>query len=148
MTHPVGLTVAVTFAVLVVTLSLGHKLADHVLGQTDAQARLKAAPGRAGWAALARHLVAYHAVLVTMVAVALGALGLSLSVLGAAAGLTVSVFSHALWDRRRAVRWLLVRTGSGDFADLADHGLNGMYLADQSLHGASLWLAALVAVLL
>ncbi|CAO5231158.1 DUF3307 domain-containing protein [Frankia sp. AgKG'84/4] len=148
MDHPADMTAAVTFAVLVVTLSLGHKLADHVLGQTDAQARLKSTPGRVGWAALARHLVAYHAVLVVMVTIALVALGLRLSVPGCAAGLAVSMFSHALWDRRRAVRCLLVRTGSGEFADLADHGLNGMYLADQALHGVSLWVAALVAVLL
>ncbi|CAJ60164.1 MULTISPECIES: DUF3307 domain-containing protein [Frankia] len=142
------MTRAVTFAVLVVTLFAAHQLADHVLGQTDAQARLKTTPGPAGWAALGRHLAAYHAVVVVMVTVAAVGLDLRLSAFGAVAGLVISVVSHALWDRRAAVRWLLTRTGGGDFAELADNGMNGMYLADQSLHAASLWLAALVTVLL
>ncbi|MCM3923369.1 DUF3307 domain-containing protein [Frankia sp. AiPs1] len=146
--RPHLMTRAVTFAVLLVTLFAAHQLADHVLGQTDAQARLKTTPGPAGWAALGRHLAAYHAVIVVMVTVAGIGLDLRLSAPGAVAGLTISVVTHALWDRRSAVRWLLTRTGGGDFAELAENGMNGMYLADQSLHAASLWLAALVAVLL
>lgn len=150
-THPwpsglPSVTRAVTFAVLLVTVIQAHRVADHVLGQTDAQAQYKSLPGRVGWAALARHLLAYHLVLAVMAATALAALQLHLSPLGAACGMAVSVGTHALWDRRRAVRWLLVRTGARQFADLADNGMNGMYLADQSLHGASLWLAVLVAV--
>ncbi|SNQ48679.1 conserved membrane hypothetical protein [Frankia canadensis] len=142
------MTRAVTFAVLIVTVLVAHRLADHVLGQTDAQARLKTEPGWLGWAALARHLAAYHAVVIVMATSTLAALHLTLSPVGVAVGLLVSAGSHALWDRRRAGRWLLVRTGGGEFAELAEHGLNGMYLADQSLHGASLWLAVLLAVLL
>lgn len=142
------MTKAVTFAVLLGTLFAAHQVADHVLGQTDAQARAKARPGRPGWTALGRHLAAYHTVVVVMVGITVAALDLRLSALGAGAGLLVSVGTHALWDRRSAVRWLLERTGAADFADLQDHGMNGMYLADQALHSASLWLAALVAVAL
>ncbi|WP_261560376.1 DUF3307 domain-containing protein [Frankia tisae] len=142
------MTRAATFAALLVTLFAAHQLADHVLGQTDTQARLKTTPGPAGWAALGRHLAAYHAVVVVMVAVAVVGLDLRLSASGASAGLLISVLTHALWDRRTAVRWLLTRTGGGNFAKLARNGMNGMYLADQSLHAASLWLAALVATLL
>ncbi len=140
------MTRAVTSAALLVTLFAAHQLADHVLGQTDAQARLKTTPGPAGWATLGRHLAAYHAVVV--VAVTVVGLDLRLSASGASAGLLISVLTHALWDRRTAVRWLLTRTGGGNFAKLARNGMNGMYLADQSLHAASLWLAALVATLL
>lgn len=82
--------------------------------------------------------------MVVMVAVTVAALHVPLSPAGAAAGLAVSVGTHALWDRRRPVRWLLVHTGGARFASLADHGLNGMYLADQALHTASLWLAVLL----
>ncbi len=136
------------FAVLLGTVFAAHQLADHVLGQTDAQAAAKATAGRAGWAALGRHVAQYHLVVVAMVAVTVLALHVPLSPAGAAAGLAVSVGTHLLWDRRRPVRWLLTHLGGRGFADLTDHGLNGMYLADQSLHAASLWLAALVAVLL
>jgi hypothetical protein len=142
------MTRALTFAVLTVTVLVAHRFADHVLGQTDAQARLKAESGRAAWAALGRHLAAYHAVVIVMAGVTLAALRLPVSPLGAGVGLLVSAGSHALWDRRRAVRWVLMRTGSGEFAALTENGMNGMYLADQSLHGASLWLAVLLAVLL
>jgi hypothetical protein len=135
------------FAVLLGTLFPAHQLADHVLGQTDAQAAAKAKPGRTGWAALGRHVAQYHLVVVVMVTTTVLALHVPLSATGAAAGLAVSAGTHLLWDRRRPVRWLLIRCGGRGFADLADHGLNGMYLADQSLHAASLWLAALVAVL-
>ncbi len=135
---------AAVYAALGVTVYAAHQLADHVLGQTDAQAGAKAKPGRAGWAALARHVAQYHAVMIVMVAVTVTVLHVPLSPAGAAAGLAISAGTHLLWDRRRPVRWLLIRCGGRGFADLADHGLNGMYLADQSLHAASLWLAVLL----
>lgn len=135
-----------TYAALGFTLLAAHQLADHVLGQTDAQARTKGKPGREGWAALGRHVGMYHAVMGGMVAVTAQTVGLPVSGCGLAAGLAVSAGTHALWDRRWPVRWVLAHTGSAPFADLADHGMNGAYLADQALHVGCLWLAALVAV--
>ncbi len=139
---------AVTFAVLGVTVYAAHQLADHVLGQTDGQAVAKAGPGRAGWTALGRHIGQYHAVMVVMVTLTVAVLRVPLSPAGAAAGLAISVATHLLWDRRRPVRWLLIHTGGARFADLAAGGMSGMYLADQALHVASLWLAALQAAVI
>ncbi len=141
-------TTAATFAALLGTLYAAHQLADHVAGQTDTQAAAKATRGRRGWTALARHVAAYHLILTVMVTIVWGVLDLSLSAGGVAAGLAVSVVTHAVWDRRTPVRWLLRHTGSPRFADLAAGGLNGMYLADQALHVACLWAAALLAVTL
>ncbi|ORT47186.1 hypothetical protein [Frankia sp. KB5] len=135
-----------TFAALFATAYAAHQLADHVVGQTDAQAAAKAAPGRAGWTALGRHVGAYHAVMAGMVAVTARTVGMPVTGRGLAAGLAVSAATHALWDRRTPVRWIQDHTGSADFARLADHGLNGAYLSDQALHVGSLWAAALVAV--
>lgn len=139
---------AAVFAALGVTVYAAHQLADHVLGQTDAQAGAKASPGLAGWAALGRHVAQYHLVVIAMVTVTVLALHVPLNPTGAAAGLAVSVGTHLLWDRRWPVRWLLIRCGGRQFADLADHGLNGMYLGDQALHIACLWLAALLTAVL
>ncbi|OHV49320.1 DUF3307 domain-containing protein [Pseudofrankia sp. BMG5.36] len=139
---------AATFAALTITAYAAHTLADHVLGQTDRQAAAKALPGRAGWAALARHVGAYHLVMAAMCTVTVAALALPISPAGAAAGLAISIATHTVWDRRTPVRWVLEHTGAARFAALADHGLNGMYLADQALHTACLWAAALTATAL
>ncbi|ADP84826.1 hypothetical protein [Pseudofrankia inefficax] len=137
-----------TFATLAATAYAAHTLADHVLGQTDRQAALKATAGPAGWAALARHIGGYHLILTAMSAAAVAAFGLPISPTGAAAGLALSAATHALWDRRTPVRWVLEHTGARQFAQLADHGLNGLYLSDQALHTACLWAAALATVAL
>ncbi len=141
-------TAATTFAALAATLYAAHQIADHVLGQTDTQAALKATRSRRGWAALARHVTAYHTVMAVMVTIAWAMLDLDLSAVGLAAGLTVSVATHTVWDRRTPVRWVLEHTGARKFAAMADRGLNGMYLADQALHLACLWAAGLLAVTL
>ncbi len=112
-------TTTATFAALLATLYAAHTLADHVLGQTDTQAQAKANPGTAGWYALGRHLAGYHLVVVAMVTTTWAVLDLPLSATGAAAGLAVSVVTHALWDRRWPVAWVLTRTGGRAFADLA-----------------------------
>jgi hypothetical protein len=151
----VNTTTAATFAALLATLYAAHTLADHVLGQTDTQALSKAAPGWAGWYALGRHLAGYHLVLAVMVAVTWSTLALPLSGAGVAAGLAVSVVTHAVWDRRWPVAWVLTHTRARAFADLGlvnEHGevrwRPGMYAADQALHTACLWAAALIAVTL
>jgi hypothetical protein len=135
-----------TFAALFATAYTAHQLADHVAGQTDAQAAAKARPGVEGWSALARHVSAYHAVMAGMVGIAARAVGLPVSARGLAAGLVVSAGTHALWDRRRPVVWLMSRLGSPTFAAMRSDGLNGAYLGDQALHVACLWAAALVTV--
>ncbi|MBE3206767.1 DUF3307 domain-containing protein [Frankia sp. CH37] len=136
------------FAALFATGYAAHQLGDHLTGQTDWLAEHKADRGPVGWAALVGHLAGYHFTQVVMVAVAVAVLDLPLAPAGAAAGLAISVASHGLWDRRAPVRWLLERTGSPGLAATASHGMNGMYVADQALHVACLWAAALAATAL
>jgi hypothetical protein len=135
---------ATVFAAIAVTLYAAHQLADHVLGQTDKQATHKAAPGWHGWRHILTHVGAYHTVMAAMLAVTIGALHLPVTAAGVTAGLTFSALTHAFLDRRWPVRWLLDHTGARSFARLADHGLNGAYLADQALHYTALWAAALL----
>lgn len=139
------MTTAATFAAIAVTLYAGHQLADHVLGQTDRQAREKALPGWRGWRACLAHVLLYHVVLTSMLAVAILALGLDLSDAGRRAGIGFSFATHLFIDRRWPVRWLLEHTGSRFFAS-PEHPLPGVYLADQALHYACLWVAALIMV--
>ncbi|MGY3515101.1 DUF3307 domain-containing protein [Micromonospora sp. PTRAS2] len=136
---------AIVFAVVAATFSAGHQVADHVFGQSDKQAAHKAAPGWDGWRHLLGHVVAYHLVVAVMLAIAIAivALGLPVTVVGLVAGLGFSAVSHAILDRRWPVRWLLIHTGSPDFAD-RQAPICGMYLADQSLHAACLWVSALL----
>lgn len=137
------MTTAATFAAVAVTLYAGHQVADHVLGQTDRQASQKALPGWAGWRADLAHVAQYHLVMGAMLGTAWWVLGLDVSGWGVAAGLGISAATHALLDRRWPVRWLLVHTGSPFFAS-PEHPLPGGYLADQALHYAALWVAALI----
>lgn len=141
-----------TFGTLWAVLAAGHNIADHVLGQTDRQAASKGAPSEAdveagsdphrGWAACLAHVAAYHVVLGVLIAAAWLVLPLDLSWTGVAAGMLFSAGTHAFLDRRWPVRWILQRTGSPKFAELNTGGLNGMYLADQALHGLALLLSA------
>ncbi|MEV5820413.1 DUF3307 domain-containing protein [Micromonospora haikouensis] len=134
---------AIVFAVVAATFSAGHQVADHVFGQSDKQAAHKAAPGWDGWRHLLGHVVAYHLVVAVMLTIAIVALDLPVTVVGIVAGLGFSAVSHAILDRRWPVRWLLIHTGSPDFAD-RQAPICGMYLADQSLHAACLWVSALL----
>lgn len=140
--NSVDLGTLVTFGASWAVLSGTHGLADHVLGQTHAQATGKASPGLPGWLADLRHVAAYHAVMIGAGLLAWLFLPLHWSTPGILAALAWSVGTHALLDRRWPVRWILTHTGSKGFADLADHGLNGMYLSDQSLHTFALLIAA------
>ncbi|MFY1652469.1 DUF3307 domain-containing protein [Solwaraspora sp. WMMB762] len=134
---------AVVFAVVAATLHAAHQLADHVFGQTDAQAANKAAAGLSGWRHLAGHVAAYHLVVAVMLGVTVWVLDLPVSVAGVVAGLAFSAVTHAVLDRRWPVRWILARTGSEAFADRVAPTC-GMYLADQALHYGCLWVAALL----
>ncbi|MFB6396184.1 DUF3307 domain-containing protein [Polymorphospora lycopeni] len=134
---------ALVFAVVAATLYAGHQLADHVLGQSDAQASNKAASGWGGWRHLLGHVGAYHLVLVVMLVITVVVLDLPVTVVGMVAGLSFSAVTHAVLDRRWPVRWILQHTGSADFAD-RQSPICGMYLADQALHYGCLWVSALL----
>ncbi|MEV3970213.1 hypothetical protein AB0K68_19010 [Streptomyces sp. NPDC050698] len=52
--------------------------------------------------------------------------------------------THAFFDRRWPVRWLLGHIGSKGFAELKAAGMNGTYLTDQALHHTALLASALL----
>jgi hypothetical protein len=135
-------TSALAFAVAMATLVAAHQLADHII-QTDTDANAKAAPGLNGWRHLLMHVGTYHLTALVMLIVTAVALRMPLSVTGLIAGLGFSAISHAFLDRRWPVRWILQHTGSAAFAD-RQNPICGMYLADQALHYACLWVAALL----
>ncbi|MBE1580400.1 hypothetical protein ACFORH_43455 [Amycolatopsis roodepoortensis] len=153
------LTTLTTFAASWAVLHVAHHLGDHITGQTDRQAEHKGAPlpeevetgakaRHSGWAANLAHIAQYHLTLLVLGGLAWLVLPLRWSPAGVAAALMVSAVTHALLDRKWPVRWLLEHTGSPAFAALNSGGLNGMYLADQALHGLALGVsAALLAVL-
>nr|BEK65761.1 hypothetical protein KPHV_29880 [Kitasatospora purpeofusca] len=137
-----------TFGAVWAVLSVGHNLADHVLGQTDHQAANKAAPTpeqvtagaspRRGWAACLAHVAQYHAVIAGLYLLVQLAVPLPATLLGATTALVWSAGTHAILDRRWLVRLLLERTGSPNFATLQSGGISGPYLADQALHATAL----------
>ncbi|GAA0897966.1 MULTISPECIES: hypothetical protein [Streptomyces violaceusniger group] len=143
-----------TFGTVWAVLSVGHNLADHVFGQSDHQAANKGAPTaadvadgvspRQGWGACLGHVAQYHLVMAVMLSLVWAVLPLQLSWTGLAAGLVVSAMTHAFFDRRWPVRWLLQHTGSPDFAELRTAGMNGMYLTDQALHHTALLASAVL----
>ncbi|MEU3501590.1 hypothetical protein ABZ726_12710 [Streptomyces hundungensis] len=138
------IAVLATTGTLWAGLAAGHNLADHVAGQTDAQADAKGAPSRdevaagasprRGWAADLKHVAQYHLVLGVIIALMWVVLPLHLTLAGTGAALVLSFTTHAFFDRRWPVRWILEHTRSPEFARLNAGGLNGMYLADQALH--------------
>ncbi|WP_225995083.1 DUF3307 domain-containing protein [Streptomyces arboris] len=146
-----------TFGAVWAVLAVGHNLADHVIGQTDHQAGGKAAPSaaevansvspRRGWGACLGHVAQYHLVMAVMLALVWAVLPLQMSFTGLAAGLAVSAVTHAFFDRRWPVRWLLEHVGSKGFAELKAAGMNGMYLTDQALHQTALLVSALLITL-
>jgi hypothetical protein len=138
------MTSATVFAAIAATLYAAHQLADHVLGQTDQQACKKAGPGINGWRHNAYHVGLYHTVMAAMLTVTIWLLHLPVTATGLTAGLGFSAVTHAILDRRWPVRWLLEHSGSTPFSRQAGHGINGMYLADQALHYACLWVSALL----
>ncbi|MCR3719914.1 MULTISPECIES: hypothetical protein [Prauserella salsuginis group] len=147
-----------TFAASGVVLLVGHNLADHVTGQCDWQAANKGAPKpeevaagaspHRGWLANLAHVGQYHLSLLVLGFLAWLVLPLHWSAPGVVSALAWSAGTHALLDRRWPVRWLLERTGSPDFARLNAGGLNGMYAADQALHGLALGVSAVLLAVL
>jgi hypothetical protein len=148
---------AARFAAILGTLAAAHNVADHVI-QTDAQALGK----QFHWGPMAGHVASYHAAQVAALAATDRALGLGLSPRRTAVAVAFSAATHAFLDRRWPVKRALELTGSPGFAKgsyrLLAHAddpskvinveyvapLNGPYLADQALHHACLWVAALI----
>jgi hypothetical protein len=120
-----------------------------VIRQTDRQAAEKAAPSaaeiadgaspRRGWAACLRHVAQYHLAMAALLSLVWAVLPLQLA---------FSAATHAFFDRRWPVRWLLEHIGSKGFADLKAAGMNGMYLTDQALHQTALLASALLITVL
>lgn len=147
-------------------LMAAHDVADHV-AQTDHQAANKAT----SWKAMAGHVGSYQA-LQALALAALRPYGVRPAWWRVALATAWSAGTHALLDRRWPVKWLLEHTGSARFADArfvvrgsmahaarwfgaadaqvavdqATHPvpLHGPYLADQALHHACLFVAALI----
>ncbi|WP_026239864.1 DUF3307 domain-containing protein [Parafrankia discariae] len=137
------MTDAMVFCAAFIALYTGHHLGDHV-AQTDWQAREKGGRGWPAARAMAAHLFAYH----LCVGAALASLlivDVPLRLPGVTAALSWSIVTHAFIDRRWPVRWLLRRSGAPRFAELNSGGINGVYLADQSLHLGCLFVGALLA---
>ncbi len=130
------------YVVSVTTLMAAHQLGDHVL-QSDRQAAHKADPGLTGWSCMALHVGIYHVIATVMLLVAFVGLGLGTPVRGLIAGLAFSAVTHAFLDRRWPVRLILTRMGSPTFA-VMQSPVNGMYVADQALHYACLWISAIL----
>lgn len=132
------------FGAVFAALFVGHMIGDHLL-QTDWQASRKAGRGWPAVAAMGGHLGGYFLAQLA----ALWAVHVVVVPLDRWApwwGLGFSVVSHGFIDRRWPVRWLLEHTGSRDFVKMGGVPLNGMYLADQSLHIGCLFVAALIIV--
>ena len=133
----------VVFAAAFAALFAAHQVADHWI-QTDAQARDKGLPGWRGRLADARHVATYTLTALAALALIAWRLGLDLDPARVAAGLAVSAVTHWWADRRHTLKALAARTGKANFYALADHGINGAYLLDQSFHIGALFVAALL----
>lgn len=137
------MTDATVFCAAFIALFTGHHLGDHI-AQTDRQALRKSGRGWPAARAMTGHLIAYH-LCVSAALAGLVIIDVPLRLPGALAALSWSILTHGFIDRRWPVRWLLRRSGAPRFADLKSDGLNGMYLADQSLHIGCLFIGALLA---
>lgn len=134
------------FAATFIALLVGHQVGDHIV-QTDWMATNKAGKGIIGTLAMAAHVASYGATQAVFLAL-VHAAGADLTLRGIAAGLAVSLGTHAFIDRRWPVAWLLVHTGSPGFLAMTGRPLNGPYLADQSLHIGALFFSALTIAVL
>ncbi len=138
-----ALTDPSSFAAVFVTLYAAHQVADHWV-QTDTQAGAKGLPGRAGRRACAAHVATYTISALLALGLLHAVCGFTTPVWRLAAGLAVSAISHYIADRRTPLRRLADAVGSGRFWRLADHGINGAYLLDQSWHIFWLFITALI----
>lgn len=134
---------AAQFSAVFIALFVGHHLGDHV-AQTDWQATRKHGAGWPAARAMIGHLINYH-LCIAAALLSLVVIDVPLRPAGLAVTLTWSVVTHGFLDRRWPVRWVLRRGRSPRFAETAGGGMNGIYLADQSLHLGCLFIGALLA---
>ncbi|MFI9327765.1 hypothetical protein ACIGZJ_09475 [Kitasatospora sp. NPDC052868] len=142
---------AARFAAAYALLRASADVADHWI-QTDHQAATKGQHNHiegqssaAGRRACAAHVATYTAAQGVVLLAGTRLLGIRLRPLPVAAALALSAATHYAADRREPLRRLADATGKGRFVRLADHGLNGGYLLDQSWHHAFETCAALIA---
>jgi hypothetical protein len=93
------------FALVWIGLFTGHQLADYWL-HTDTQAKQKGGPGWPGRLANFRHALTHLAVKAAVLLIIWALIGLRVSLIAAAAGLTVDTVSHYWADRRSTLLWL------------------------------------------
>ncbi|MFE2721329.1 hypothetical protein [Kitasatospora sp. NPDC059327] len=141
---------AARFAAVYALLRASADVADHWI-QTDHQAVTKGQhdhdgqSSAAGRRACAAHVATYTATQAAVLLAGTRLLGIRLRPGPGAAALTLSAVTHYVADRREPLRRLADTTGKSKFVRLADHGLNGGYLLDQSWHHAFETCAALIA---
>ena len=133
------------FGAAFAALYAAHQVADHWV-QTQHQADEKGKPGWCGRWNCVKHVGSYTLTQLVALVVAAWWLGFAWPAGWLAAGLGVSAVTHYFADRRAPLRKLAEASGSGKFYRLADFGLNGAYLLDQSWHVGWLFVAALVIV--
>ncbi|GGL17764.1 DUF3307 domain-containing protein [Mangrovihabitans endophyticus] len=136
---------ALAFLGTLAALGAGHLPGD-IAVQSNADATGKAMPGNdrlaagahpwTGWGHCARHTLTYLAC--QAVAVFLVLLVVPVPLPGAIAALAFSGATHAVIDRRWLVARLLAAKGCTSWKDMT-------FWADQSLHWAAMFLAALIA---
>ncbi|MEV7179208.1 hypothetical protein [Kitasatospora sp. NPDC093679] len=142
---------AARFAAAYALLRSSADLADHWI-QTDHQAQNKGQhdhnegqSSAAGRRACAAHVASYTATQAAALLLGTRLLGVRLRPGHVAAALALSAVTHYVADRREPLRRIADATGSRAFVRLADHGLNGAYLLDQSWHHTFETAAALIA---
>ncbi|MBD0694339.1 transcriptional regulator [Streptomyces sp. CBMA123] len=134
---------ASAFAAAYALLRASADLADHWI-QTDHQASTKSDRSAAGRRACAAHVTAYTATQAAALLLGARLLGLRPKPRRLLAALALSCATHYLADRREPLRRAAEATRRGNFLRLADHGMNGAYILDQSWHHVIETCAALI----
>ena len=142
---------AARFAVSYALLRAAADVADHWI-QTDHQAANKGQhdhndgqSSAAGRRACAAHVATYTATQGAALLAGSRALGVRLRPGPVVAALALSAVTHYVADRREPLRKVADAVGVGNFARLADFGMNGSYCLDQAWHHAFETAAAVIA---
>ncbi|MER7659796.1 transcriptional regulator [Streptomyces albidoflavus] len=150
---------AALFAAVFIALYVGHTVGDHWV-QSSCQAATKGLPGWSGRLACGRHVLGLTLTKAAVLAPVALVLGLSVTVLGLVAGLSVDAASHYWADRRTTLAKLAATCGKAEFYSLGTgahpaHPVTeegrpaatlgtGAYALDQSWHMLWLGVAALI----
>jgi hypothetical protein len=144
--------VTATFAAVLVSLLVGHQVADHWI-QTGAQAADKGRPGWAGRLACLRHAATLTLTLAAVLSAVTLVTGARVSLPAVLVGLAVNGVSHYWADRRFTLAALAGRLGKGEFWSLGSarpgrddnpHLGTGQYALDQAWHWGWLLVSALI----